>query len=171
MRPPGRRWVIGPILAVAIEVFLYVSYQAHEARFHWFTHFFVGATVALIGMTAWVLLERRSVAYPILWLVLGHLVAMFPDFLFTFGIPHRRWMDVFLGHLSTHFVPGRNVTWYAVFLAILAVYLTADARLRARRRPIGPRSRRRATRPRARRGATRQPGPRSATTGGHRRRR
>ncbi len=70
---------------------------------------------------------RRAVRLPGLWVVLGHLVAMFPDFLFAAGIPHRRWMDVFLGHLSTHFVPGRNLTWYAVFLGALAGYLAVLA--------------------------------------------
>jgi hypothetical protein len=32
-------------------------------------------------------------------------------------------MDVFLRHISTHFVPGRNWTWYAVFLVTSAAYL------------------------------------------------
>ncbi len=35
--------------------------------------------------------------------------------------PHQRWMDVFLGHLSTHFIPGRNITWYVIFLACSAI--------------------------------------------------
>jgi hypothetical protein len=120
------------VLAGTVEVLLYVTYQAHEARSHWFTHFFVGASVALICMAVWIVEENRPVSYPALWLVLGHLIAMFPDFLFALGIPHRRWMDAFLGHISTPSVPGRNLTWYAVFLAALAVYLAADARLRAR---------------------------------------
>jgi hypothetical protein len=138
-RPPGpaakrgRVWLLGPILAGVVEVALYRTYQAHEARFHWFTHFFVGGTVGLIGMTVWIVEEKRPVRLPALWVVLGHLVAMFPDFLFRLGIPHRRWMDVFLGHISTPVVPGRNGTWYAVFLVALAGYLAADARLRARR--------------------------------------
>ncbi len=29
------------LLFVAVEGFLYFSYQAHEARFHWFTHIYV----------------------------------------------------------------------------------------------------------------------------------
>ncbi len=36
------RWLAGAAIAVAVEAFLYLTYQAHEARFHWFTHFFVG---------------------------------------------------------------------------------------------------------------------------------
>ena len=65
----------------------------------------------------------RPVPFPLLWLILGHAVAMFPDFLFEAGIAHRRWMDVFLGHLSTHFIPGRNWTWCGIFLLALATYL------------------------------------------------
>ena len=37
-------------------------------------------------------------------------------------------MDVFAGHISTHFVPGRNLTWYAVLLASLGLYLVAAGR-------------------------------------------
>ena len=40
-------------------------------------------------------------------------------------------MDVFLGHISTHFVPGRNLTWFAVFLLLLSVYLAVVARYSA----------------------------------------
>lgn len=110
-------------LAVIGELLLYHFYFAHEARFHWFTHFFVGAGVALLVMSAVTWNTRRPVPLPLVWPLLGHVLAMFPDFLFEAGIAHRRWMDVFLGHLSTHFVPGRNWTWYGVFLACLATYL------------------------------------------------
>ncbi|MGH9183196.1 MAG: hypothetical protein ACRDZ9_05200 [Acidimicrobiales bacterium] len=79
---------------------------------------------------------RRPVPLPLLWPVLGHLVAMFPDLEFVAGVAHQRWMDVFLGHIATHFVPGRNLIWYAVFLASLGLYLAAVDRCR-RRRP-GP---------------------------------
>jgi hypothetical protein len=39
---------------------------------------------------------------------------------------------VFLGHLSSHYVPGRNLTWYVVFVLSLATYLVALDRGRAR---------------------------------------
>ena len=48
---------------------------------------------------------------------------MFPDFLFAGGVAHRRWMNVFLGHLATHFIPGRNLTWYLIFVVCLGSYL------------------------------------------------
>jgi len=117
------RWWLGAAVTVAVEVELYASYQAHEARFHWFTHFFVGGAAVLLIMAVVVVLRCRPVPLPGLWVALGHLIAMFPDFLFPAGIAHRHWMDVFLGHLSTHFMPGRNLTWYLVFLAALAGYL------------------------------------------------
>ena len=110
--------------AVALEVYLYAAYRGHEARFHWFTHFFAGTAAALLILAAVAARTRRPVPYPLLWLILGHLVAMFPDLLFNAGIAHERWMDVFLGHISTHYLPGGNVTWFAVFLTCLALYLS-----------------------------------------------
>ena len=121
------------ILAVVVEIGLYLSYRGHDARFHWFTHFFVGSAVALLIMSAVALRTRRPVPVPLVWPLLGHLYAMFPDFLFTGGhIAHERWMDIFLGHISTHFVPGRNLTWYLVFLAAVALYLGVLYRVRPR---------------------------------------
>ncbi|MBW3614662.1 MAG: hypothetical protein KY439_05040 [Actinobacteria bacterium] len=117
------------VIAVLGEVGLYASYRGHDARFHWFTHFFVGASVALVVMAVVALRTRRAVPLALVWPFLGHVVAMFPDFLFTAGIAHERWMDVFLGHISTHFVPGRNVTWFVVFLVALGSYLAVLARV------------------------------------------
>ena len=122
--------------AVLVEVALFLSYRDHDARFHWFTHFFVGASLALLVMAMITTCTRRPVPYPLLWPILGHLYAMLPDFLFIGGIAHQRWMDVFLGHIWTHFVPGRNVTWYLVFVTSLALYLIAlDRRVPDLRRP------------------------------------
>jgi hypothetical protein len=118
------------VAAAIAEVGLYLSYRGHDARFHWFTHFFVGAATALVVMATITVRTRRPVPYPLVWPLAGHLVAMFPDFLFIAGRVHERWMDAFLGHLSTHFVPGRNLTWYALFLAALALYLGAVDRVR-----------------------------------------
>lgn len=120
----GLAWCGWCLVAMVIEVALYLSYRHHDARFHWFTHFLVGASAALLVMAAVAARMRRAVPYPLVWPIVGHLVAMFPDFLFRLGIAHARWMDVFLGHVSSHFIPGRNLTWYLVFLASLAVYLT-----------------------------------------------
>ncbi len=120
-------WCVG---AVTVEIALYLSYQGHDARFHWFTHFFVGASTALIVMTVVILRTHRPVPYPLVWPLIGHVYAMTPDLLFAAGKVHERWMDIFLGHVSSHFMPGRNLTWYGVFLVCLAVYLFAVDRTR-----------------------------------------
>ncbi len=60
---------------------------------------------------------------------------MSPDFVFAGGMAHERWMDLFLGHISTHFVPGRNLTWFVAFLVALAAYLAVLAWLPAADRP------------------------------------
>lgn len=116
-----RLWCVA---AAVVEVGLYASYRGHDARFHWFTHFFVGASAALLVMAVVAAASGRPVALPLVWVLVGHLVAMAPDLAFVAGQAHRRWMDVFLGHISTHFVPGRNWTWYAIFLVSLAAYLS-----------------------------------------------
>ncbi len=123
------------LLAVVVEIGLYLSYRGHDARFHWFTHFFVGSAVALLVMSAVALRTHRPVPMPLVWPLLGHLYAMFPDFLFSGShIAHERWMDVFFGHVSSHFVPGRNLTWYVVFLAAVALYLVILDRVRRQER-------------------------------------
>ncbi|CAN5718614.1 hypothetical protein BH24ACT5_BH24ACT5_11380 [soil metagenome] len=119
----GLRQSVLTLFAVLAEVGLYHSYRGHDARFHWFTHFFVGATVVLLAGAVWTWSTNRPIRRPLIWILGAHLFAMFPDFLFQAGVAHYRWMDLFLGHISTHFVPGRNLTWFAIALAALALYL------------------------------------------------
>lgn len=116
-------------LAVALEIGLYSSYRGHDARFHWFLHFFVGASTGLLGMAAVAWRTRRPVPLPLVWPVLAHLFAMSPDIAFTAGYAHRRWMNAILGHISTHYVPGRDLTWYVVFAASLGLYLAVVSRV------------------------------------------
>ena len=113
-------------LFVAAEVLLYLSYQHHDARFHWFLHFFVGTSAALIAMAVLTYWSARPIRFPLLWLFTGHIIAMLPDILWNLQwLPHQPWMDVFLLHISSHFIPGRNWTWYVIFLVCLALYLYA----------------------------------------------
>lgn len=48
---------------------------------------------------------------------------MAPDILYLEPIAHTRWMDVFVAHNTSHFLPGRNISWYVVFLAAMTLYL------------------------------------------------
>lgn len=129
------------LLLVVVEALLYLSYRAHDARFHWLTHFLVGGAVALFGMALYARLRRRPAALPALWVLAGHLFAMFPDFVFEAGRPHEWWMDVFLLHIRSHFVPGGNVFWLALLLLALGAYLAVLDQYA--RRPQSEASRRR----------------------------
>ncbi len=129
--PHGRRrsygWFVG---ATVVELALYASYQGEDGRFHWFTHFFAGTAFVLVAMALVAKATGRPVRLPFVWLLLGHLVAMAPDFAFVEGVAHGRWMDVFLGHVSSHYILGRNWTWYGIFLAALGAYLAVIDSLR-----------------------------------------
>ncbi len=117
---------------VVVEVLLYVSYRSHDARFHWLTHFLIGASTALVLMAAWTWFRRRPAPYPLAWVLAAHLFAMMPDFLFRAGVAHEWWMELFLFHVRSHFVPGRNLTWLVVFgLALTAYLVTIDRRARS----------------------------------------
>jgi len=116
-----------------VELALYASYQGEDGRFHWFTHFFAGTAFVLMAMALVAKVTRRPVRLPFVWLLLGHLVAMAPDFAFVEGMAHGRWMDVFLGHVSSHYILGRNWTWYVVFLVSLGAYLVVVDSLRPAR--------------------------------------
>ena len=133
----GLRQSVLTLFAVLAEIGLYHSYRGHDARFHWFTHFFVGATVVLLIGALYTWRTGRPVRLPLLWILGAHAFAMFPDFLFQAGVAHHRWMDLFLGHISTHFVPGRNLTWFLITATALGVYLFSLDRIPDRPTP-GP---------------------------------
>lgn len=116
---------------VGVEALLYLSYRSHDARFHWATHFLVGATVALLAMAVWTYVKRRPARRPLIWVLIAHLYAMFPDFLFEAGTAHEWWMEVFLLHIRSHFVPWRNLFWLSTTLAALALYLLSVVSLKS----------------------------------------
>lgn len=119
-------WLKSRILVavpVVVEAALFVFYWREEALFHWFVHFFVGTSTALVAMAVVAASTRRPVARPAGWVVAAHLYAMFPDFLIAGRVPHEQWMNVFLGHVAVHYLPGRAWSWYGIFLAALAAYL------------------------------------------------
>ncbi len=131
-RPAGAlRTCLWCAAVVVVELLLYASYRSHDARFHWLTHFLVGAFTALVAMAAWVWFRRRPAPYPLVWVVAAHLFAMVPDFLFQAGVAHEWWMDLFLLHIRSHFVPGRNLAWLVLFgLALTAHLVVVDRRAR-----------------------------------------
>lgn len=125
-----RRHVATLMAGVATEAALFRTYRANDARFHWYVHFLTAGQVTLHAL-AW--RRRRGLRVPdvVGSVVAVHLVAVVPDVLFMGGRAHRRWMDVFVGHISSHRMPGRNTTWYVLFLLALADYLRSAPRLAA----------------------------------------
>ena len=123
------------VLLVLAEVALYASYSAHDARFHWATHFLVGLAFASLVLLARLLVTGAPGPRLLLPTVLAfHLYAMLPDLLFRGGVPHSGWMDVFLGHVAAHYLPGGDGSWLVVALTCLGLYVGAlTAWIRARR--------------------------------------
>lgn len=119
------RWPVLMVPYVAFELLLFLSYRGYDARFHWFTHFFVGTSVALIIMSIITWRTHSAIRLPLLWIFLAHVFAMFPDLLFSIlNIAHSlSWSDFFLLHIHSHFIPGRNITWYFIFALSLGLYL------------------------------------------------
>lgn len=114
------------VLLVVAEVALYASYDVHDARFHWATHFLVALAVASLVLLLRLLVTGVPGPRLLLPSVLGfHLFAMAPDFLFRGGIPHFPWMDLFLGHVVVHEIPGGDGTWLAIALLCLALWIGA----------------------------------------------
>lgn len=116
-------------VGVATEAALFRTYRANDARFHWYVHFLAAGQVTLHAL-AW--RRRRGLTVPDAagTVIAVHLLAAVPDVLFMGGVAHRRWMDVFVGHVSSHRMPGRNTTWYVLFLLALADYLRSAHRPR-----------------------------------------
>ncbi len=129
------------LLAAGLEVQIFLSYGSKDAGFHYLAHFFAGASAALLVMAVVAWRRGRPVRFPLLWIVIAHLFAMAPDFAFLDGAPHEHWMDVFLGHITIHFIPGANLTLFALFAGSLAAYLAILDRRSAPRRLLASDSR------------------------------
>lgn len=117
---------------LVLELYLAVRYRAFGAAYHHLLHGWLGAAAGLVAWTAAAARGRRP-AVPV-WAaaVAGHLVSALPDVLFLAADePHRPWMDVFVGHITAHLVPGR--LWWALGVFTVAVLAAAATVAGARR--------------------------------------
>lgn len=122
-RPLRARGLLVQVAALGIaEALLFASYRGHEASFHWATHLLIGLSAAAVTNLAWLALKGAPARWQVLSILAWHLYAMFPDLLFSAGIPHHAWMNVFLGHISSHYLPGGAYTWLFVALVLSALY-------------------------------------------------
>jgi hypothetical protein len=105
------------IFVVAAEFLLYASYAAHDARFHWATHFLVALLVTALWQSLHLVVAARPARGQLATVVAFHLWAMWPDLLFRVGVPHYHWMDwLALGHVSSHYLPGGDTSWLVLAL-------------------------------------------------------
>lgn len=122
-RPLRARGLLAQLaVQVVAEAALFDSYRGHESSFHWATHFLVGLSVAALTNALWLALKGAPARFELISILGWHLVAMFPDLLFSAGIPHDDWMDVFLGHISAHALPGGACSWLVIALALSGLY-------------------------------------------------
>jgi hypothetical protein len=107
------------VALVVTQVVIYRTYTGHDAAFHWSTHFLVAVIATALWHTLHLRWRGRPARAQVLTLIGFHLIAMAPDLAFRAGVAHQRWMDVFLGHISSHYIPGGDRT--LLLLAVLAV--------------------------------------------------
>lgn len=124
---PRPAWLAVATLVV-VEAYLTHRYLAFGAQFHLLLHGYVGAAV---GLAAWAVAHRRGAAAgaaPWLAAGAGHLASAAPDVLFLAAdLPHQTWMDVFVAHISIHFVPAP--LWWSFGMLAIGVLAAAAATL------------------------------------------
>lgn len=113
------------LLWLVVEYGLWLVYDEHASRFHWATHFLVGTSAGLLWLLAVLQVRRRPARGQLLVLLLLHVVAATPDLIFQAGRPHELWMDVFLGHVVVHRMPGGDDAWLVIATSLAAVYTIA----------------------------------------------
>ena len=117
--PLGRRTLsLQLVVLVVAEVGLFGVYGSYDSRFHWGAHFLVGLIATAVWLSAVLLVKAAPARGQLLLVLVVHLFAMAPDLVFRAGVPHSLWMNVFLGHIAVHYVPGGDRTW--LVLAVLA---------------------------------------------------
>lgn len=121
LRP--RTLLVQTTILVGVEGVLLARYVQQEAGFHWATHVLVGLSVWALVNGLWLGLKGAPARVQVLSILGWHLLALVPDLLFSRGhVPHDDWMDVFLGHISAHGVPGGMYAWLLVALTMSGLY-------------------------------------------------
>lgn len=135
-RPLGGRTLLLQLTILAAgELALYDAYRGEQAGVHWTVHLLVGLTAAAVWNLGVLLVKAAPARGQLISILVFHVYAIFPDLLFDAGAPHARSMDVFLGHLSVHYLPGGERSWLAIGLASFGIYVVVlTAWLAARRR-------------------------------------
>lgn len=125
MRPS--RAIAGTLVTGAVEAWLAYEYHVRGTDWHYVLHSLLGIGAGFAVAAA---LGTRKV---VRWGLLGQALSVMPDVLFIVGgIPHQRWMDIFVAHITIHVVPQPLLIATALFLlAGWGWYLTAWTPARA----------------------------------------
>jgi len=119
-----RCWPVATLAVVfGSGLLAYGVYASHEPGREWTEHWLAGSFAGTIAMALCQALLRREVQAPLAWVVLGQVAAVIPDLMLKGGVPHRPWMNLFVGHLVVHDVPGPLVTWLAALAVASVLYL------------------------------------------------
>lgn len=114
-------WQLAVLLGA--EAAIVAVYWKPDSLFHWSIHFLVGLTAAAVWNLAVLLVLDRPAPGQLASILVLHLIAMAPDILFGFDVPHHAWMDLFLGHISVHYTPGQDRTWLVIALLSAGLYI------------------------------------------------
>lgn len=121
-----KSWLI--MVLLAIELFIFSRYQAHDAGIHFFLHSLAAVTIVFSVATMFILLGKkiRGLVYAAFLL---HQYAMIPDYLYSLGYVHKFWMNIFLGHLWLDGLPHHDIILPIVSsLAIIGYLLVNNSR-------------------------------------------
>lgn len=100
-----QRRAVGLVALLAGELYLLEEYVRRGTGWHFLLHSLIGAAAGLVGATALAAARRRPgpALSPVGWAAAGQAFSVLPDVLFPLArLPHQRWMDVFLGHITVH---------------------------------------------------------------------
>lgn len=110
------RWAAGLLLLGALELYIGRAYIVRGTEWHYIVHNSIGVGLGLAGGGVVAAIRRRP-TNGLGWALVGQLASVMPDLIFgLLRIPHQRWMDVFVGHISVHTAPGPLYLGIAVLL-------------------------------------------------------
>lgn len=103
--------------ALALQYGIAVAYQGRGTWWHYLLHQLVGWGLGLAVAGAAMALRRGLFLAPVGAAVVGQVVSIVPDLMFRYlRMPHERWMDLWVGHISLHRGPSPVLVALAVFL-------------------------------------------------------
>jgi len=104
------------VALVLVEAVVVRAYLVRGVAWHALLHTAVGIGLGLSAAALLSALRRRPVA-ALPFALGGQLVSVAPDVLFVVArLPHARWMDAFVGHISIHTAPLPLPVALVVFL-------------------------------------------------------